>query len=459
LKRLPIRLRLTLAFAAAMAVLLTAVGAFLYIQLGRSLTRSLDQGLRARGADIAALVGQSDSGLREAPGPGRAEANLAQVLDLGGRVVDATRGADRRPLLSPGQLARASRSALFVDRNGEERLLASPVDAQGRRLVIVVGASLEPRAEALSALQTELSVGAPIALALACALGYALAAAALRPIEAIRSRAAGISAAERGARLPVPAARDEVSRLAETLNALLGRLEEALERERRFVADASHELRTPLALLKAEIELALETRQPAPRLRAALRSAGEEVDRLTQLAEDLLQLARLEGGRLPVRLAEIDACELAEAVARRFSARATGAGRSIVTRGEDLLVHGDRLRLEQALVNLVENALRHGDGEVEIEGRTTADGSVALRVRDHGNGFPPDYLDRAVDPFSRVDAARTGRGSGLGLAIVAAIVDAHAGAVEVENAPGGGAVVTITLPRRPPQPAAPGSRT
>ena len=450
MKGVPIRLRLTLAFAVAMALLLTAAGAFLYLQLGRSLSRSLDQGLRGRAAVLAALVSQSDSGLREAPPSAQAEESIAQVLDPRGKVVDATRGADRIALLTRAQVARAMRAPYFADRGTEERLFAMPVNAQSRRFVVVAGASREPRAAALSSLLTELLIGGPIALALACGLGFALASGALGPMEAMRARASGISASERGARLPVPAARDEVARLAETLNALLGRLEDALDRERRFVADASHELRTPLALLKAEIELALEGPDAPSLLRSALHSAGGEVDRLIQLAEDLLQLARLEGGRLPVRLEETDVQALAEDVALRFVPRAAGTGGSVaVASGPEVAIEADRLRLEQALVNLVDNALRHGGGHVEIRASTTGLGAVQLFVRDHGPGFPPGYLGRAADPFSRKGAVRTSRGSGLGLAIVAAIAESHDGSLRLENASGGGAAATLVLPRRP----------
>ena len=145
--------------------------------------------------------------------------------------------------------------------------------------------------------------------------GYAMAGAALRPVESMRRRAAEISATEPGARLPVSEAHDELSRLAETLNTMLGRLEEALARERRFVDDASHELRTPLAALRTELELALRRQRSPAELQQALASAAEETDRLSQLAEDLLVLARANGGSLPVRRERLDAVELLEGVA------------------------------------------------------------------------------------------------------------------------------------------------
>ena len=151
-------------------------------------------------------------------------------------------------------------------------MLAAPVDVGGRTVVAVVGSSLGDRDEALGNLARLLLIGGPIALLLASLAGYWMAGAALRPVDAMRRRAAEISASEPGARLPVPEADDELRRLGETLNAMLGRLEEALERERRFVDDASHELRTPLALHKIELELAL--------LHAAERGRAARRDRL-----------------------------------------------------------------------------------------------------------------------------------------------------------------------------------
>ena len=180
---------------------------------------------------------------------------------------------------------------------GPVRVLVVPVNADGRDRVVVVGSSLGDRDEALDGLATLLLIGGPAALLLASLAGYGAAAAALRPVEAMRQRAAEISS-DGGARLPVPETNDELSRLGETLNAMLGRLETALEHERRFVDDASHELRTPLALHKIELELALSHARDENELREAISSATEEIDRLIELAEQLLVVARSEDGRV-----------------------------------------------------------------------------------------------------------------------------------------------------------------
>jgi two-component system, OmpR family, sensor kinase len=262
----------------------------------------------------------------------------------------------------------------------------------------------------------------------------------------MRRRAAAISSDRLEERLPLPTSRDEIARLGETLNAMLDRLESGMARERRFVADASHELRTPLALLRTELELALRRPRLPEELEAALRSAADEADRLTRLAEDLLVLARLDEGRLPLRVEQIDAGELLGTVARRFEARAAGEDRAVEVDAEAAVnVLGDRLRLEQALGNLVDNALRHGSGRVRLEaGRS--DGLAELRVRDEGRGFAPEFLPRAFDRFARADEARSSGASGLGLAIVDAVARAHGGTARAANGSSAGAVVVLAIP-------------
>jgi two-component system OmpR family sensor kinase len=237
--------------------------------------------------------------------------------------------------------------------------------------------------------------------------------------------------------LPLPPVDDEIARLGTTLNTMLGRLETALARERRFVSDASHELRTPLATLRTELELALRRKRPPEELEAALQSAAEETERLSRLAEDLLVLARADHGSLPVRRERLPAAELLTAVRERYGHQAAEAGRPLEIRADDQLeLHVDRLRAEQALGNLVENALRHGRGRILLLARRR-DGWVELHVRDEGAGFPPDFIDHAFDRFTRADPARQGPGAGLGLAIVDVIARAHGGSARAANHHGG----------------------
>ena len=449
MNRLPIRLRLTLVFALVMAVVFAATGALLYFRLGATLDERINDGLDSRTAALAtALRGTpGDAGVDPALIAG--EDGVAQVIGPDGSLVVASPTVRNDLLVSSEDLAAARDRTLTIEKElpttdsiEEFRLRATPVGGR----VIVVGDSLDDRDSALDGLLTQLLVVLPIALVLSSVLGYLVAGGALRPVDAMRGRAAEISADTPERRLPLPAARDEVYRLGETLNEMLERLDAGLARERRFVADASHELRTPLATLRTELELAVRRPRSPEELEAALLSAREEVERLVRLAEDLLVLARSDEGRLLLRVERHDARTLLDAVAGRNDARAGSLGRELEVVGpEEQLFAGDRARLEQALGNLVDNALRYGEGTIRLEARIEG-GRLVFVVRDRGEGFSPEFLPHAFERFTRADVSRAGGGTGLGLAIVEAIAGAHGGSAAAANADGGGAQVTLTIP-------------
>ncbi len=444
MSRLPIRLRLTLAFAVAMAVVLAGMGVLVYVRVGGALLDSVDQTLRAQAREAVAHA-RDEQGLVDpdtAAGP-----TLAQVLDPGGKVVRSS-PAGLAPLLDRASAARAAQRSLrktitLPRADPQWRLVAVP-GADGSSTV-VVARSLKAREDTLDHLLRELLIASPLALLLASLAGYGLAAAALRPVEAMRLRAAAVTAAV-PAHLPVPRARDEISRLALTLNDMLTRLHAAFEHERRFVADASHELRTPLALLRTELELALRRPRSPQELEAAIRSAAEETERLSGLAEDLLTIARADQGSLPLRRQPTDTTELLARIAGRYARRASELQRTVrASHGDAAVVSLDEARVDQALANLVENALAYGTGDVELFA-ARRNGSVELHVTDHGAGFPAAFLARAFDRFSRADEARSEGGAGLGLSIVGLIAEAHGGSAHAANLPGGGADVWVELP-------------
>jgi signal transduction histidine kinase len=434
MSRIPIRIRLTLFFAAAMAIVLAVVGLFVYSRVRSDLDRALDNDLRSRGQALSALA-QGGGSVR---GTGTADA-FADFIAPG-------RDPTSDVILTPDQLALAANHARFFDVSrmpGQDepgRVLALP----RQNGILLVGATLEHRNDTLTSLQAAFLVGGPIALILMSLGGYALAGAALRPIDSMRRRAEEISATSLHERLPVPPADDEVSRLGRTLNEMLARLEDGLERERRFVADASHELRTPLATLRAELELALRRSRTTQEFENSIRSAAEETDRLSRIADDLLILARAEQGTLSLRREPTDVVDVVDKVRDRFDARAELEGRSLTAEADEAPVATvDRLRVEQALGNLVDNAFEHGRGPITITaGRHNS--SVELHVLDEGPGLPPDFRDHAFKAFTR--AAPSGNGSGLGLAIVETIARAHKGSAGAKLRPQGGADVWISLP-------------
>jgi len=451
---LPIRLRLTAAFALAMAIVLALAGVFVYLRVASDLGNAIDDALRTRVDDLARSIqrtGPTGVELGGAQAEG-SEDNLTEIIAADGTLVDTSEPAAAGPVLTPDELAEARTGLQYFDAGpvegleGDARLLARPLEPGGESLVLVVGASTGDRAETLSGLVATFAVGAPLALLLASALGYALASLAMRPVEAMRRRAEGITLERSGERLPLPDSADEIASLGRTLNEMLARIEGSVERERAFVADASHELRTPLAVLRSELELGLRPDRDQAEARAAMRSAAEEVDRLQALTDDLLALERSDDARLPIERRRVAVAELLERTRARFAARAGEEGRAIrIEAPRGLEAEIDLLRIEGALSNLIDNSLRYGGGDIVLRASGTGAGDARLEVSDGGPGFPEGFAEVAFERFSRAESGRTTRGNGLGLAIVKAIAEAHGGRAEV--VPGeGGATVAIDVP-------------
>jgi two-component system OmpR family sensor kinase len=450
LSRIPIRLRLTLPFALGMALILAAMGVVIYVRVGGELLSSVDQNLGAQATEATSHAREGrtllDQDVSEGPAIAQVELPDGTIVDSAPSTLPALLDSNALGNALSGHRVRATMAIRGL--SGEWRLLEVPVQIDDQNAVLIVGRSLAARAETLHRLASEFLFAAPAVLLLAILGGYGLAVAALRPVEAMRRRAQVVSATTPGRRLPVPPARDEIAALAVTLNEMLGRLEAAFAHERRFVADASHELRTPLALLRGELELALRRPRSRKELEKAVRSAAEETERLTRLAEDLLLIARSDQGALPLRCEKVEVGELLERVRARFVGRAEALGCELsVERAGEMLLDADPVRVEQALGNLVDNALLHGTGFVSLASRSR-DGSVELHVTDDGDGFPESFVERAFDRFSRADDVRSSPGTGLGLAIVALIARAHGGEAHAQNGERGGADVWIALPGR-----------
>jgi signal transduction histidine kinase len=381
---------------------------------------------------------------------GRDGTGFAQILTVDGRVLGGTEGLHRAPLLSVAEIRRAVSGTSTFDLDsdlaelGPVRIVASPVRTPRRHLVVAVGTSLEDRNQALSNLRALLLIGEPTALLLAALAAYAVIGAALRPVEAMRTRAAAISAADLGQRLPLSAGRDELRRLGETLNEMLVRLEDGLIRERAFVADASHEFRTPLTMLKTELELMKRERPVGPAFDEALSSAIEDTDRLARLTDDLLLLARGDRDRLPLNPQAIPVADLLAGVAGRYT-KADVSARPPQDGAAPLSAVADRARLEQALTNLVDNALRYGAAPVELSAKERDD-AIELHVTDEGAGFPPGFIAHAFERFTQADAGHGNHGTGLGLAITRMIAEGHGGSAHAANRRAGGADVWIAIP-------------
>ncbi|MBA2240113.1 MAG: HAMP domain-containing protein [Solirubrobacterales bacterium] len=457
MNRLPIRIRLAVAFSVGLLVVLALAGTFVYLRVADELDRALDASLNGRVDDVATLVESAGPGRIDLGGvrAGEGESSFAQLLTPSGSVVDSTLPTNQEVLtaeqLDAAQVGEVRSDGLPVAGiEGESRVVAVPLDSENRALIAVVGQTTSDRAEALSGIASAFALGAPLALLLASGVGYLLGGRSLAPVEAMRAQAQDITFEGAGERLPTPAADDELRRLAETLNAMLERVDTALERERVFVSDASHELRTPLAILKSEIELVRRTGGSKEELEAALASAAEEVDQLVRLAEDLLVIARADQGRLPIRREAVEIETLLERVRSRYVEFGSHAGSQIIVNADGVgRVQVDPLRVEQALGNLLDNALRHGAGTIRLQAERSPQGELLLTVSDEGPGFPQGFETLAFERFRQASGARSDTGAGLGLSIVRAIAVAHGGTAAIEAGAPAGPTVRLVLPGDP----------
>ena len=445
--RVPISLRLGAVFATLFLISITVVGTATYVQLERSLRAGLDSALVASSDEILdGLPNATDADERQVGDVASTEVE-SQVLAPDGTVLDASTGELRaRSLLSPPQFAAVIQGQqLFADSTRGERrvrLLASRVDESGAA-VLVVTTALDPVTRFRAAYLTSVTPLAVLATLLAGASGWFVARRALRPVAQMTRDAAVIGAGDLSHRLVLPPTEDEISRLGRTLNAMLERLHTAIVRERDFTADASHELRTPLAILRGEVERSLEAVDD-PRVRVWLSSALQECDRLRDLTDDLLFMARAEAdqvdGRVPTDLGDV-----ADGVLSRF--RTWCEQRDVdLSRSGDAVVSADPRSIDRALSNLVDNALRHVDkgGTVGVD-IVDRGGIVEVAVDDDGPGINERDRVHLLSRFVRSDTSRNSHGTGLGLAIVSAVAAAHGGTVELEDSRLGGLRVVMRL--------------
>jgi signal transduction histidine kinase len=460
-----LRARLTLLFAVATLVLLTGAGLGFLWQLRASVTAALDASLRARAHTVIAQLAAGRQPLTGAGGDqqGQHQGNytgsdeLTQIMAPTGRLLFFSPAAGNQALLSTAQLRRAQAHPLSFSTviEGEpNRILAIAARDGPRPAVAVVGASTGIVDAAVARARLVILAAGPLAIAAAGIGAWVLTGAALRPVGRMRRRLAEITEKDTGARLRVPATRDEIASLAVTTNGLLDRLQRALTRQRDFVADASHELLTPLTALRAELELASRPGRSRQALESAVTAAVSDTDRLIRMAEDLLLLAGAEERSAFLRLQPVEVSSVLSAAVDGLAGPVQDRGVTIkVAAVGGLPAQADRDKLRQAADNLITNAIRHTPpgSAVEVSGHaSTAAGrrTVTIQVRDHGPGFPLDFLPHAFERFRRADPARNSGsgGSGLGLAIVASIAQAHGGQATAANHPGGGACVRLELP-------------
>jgi two-component system, OmpR family, sensor kinase len=449
--RLPVRARITAAFAAGIAVVLVALAAFVYVRTGSDLLDAVDSGLRSRADVLAAEVRARGSDVPDVEAQLiEPDESFAQVATRDGTILRSSRIVSRTPLLDAATIARLGHAVLF-DRtipgiDNVTRVLATPVRHDAQTFVLMVGSSLQDRQDQLITLGVTLAIGGVCALTLLSFAGWLVVGAALRPVDRMRREADEISKLEAGRRLAVPPGDDEFAALASTLNAMLERLQTAFGRELRFVDDASHELRTPIAVVRGRLEVALSRPRTREELEASMRDALADAEHLSRLADDLLVLSRSRDGRIPIRREPVTLPELLAAATSALAGAAETGGVEVASEApRDAAADLDPIRVRQLLENLLANAIRHTPpgGSVRVTAAAN-DGRARIVVEDSGDGFPDGLLATAFEPFVR-GPGPSPDGAGLGLAIVKAVAEAHGGGVEVTNRPEGGARITVTL--------------
>jgi heavy metal sensor kinase len=457
---LPLRARLTMWYVGLLAVVFVVLGGFLILRLEAGLVRGLDESLATRAAQISlGLQGGCEGEFQDVTGASlvglpQGESG-AQLLSPQGRVVETTGDpAAAHPLLTADQIgsvmtgATVTRTVRAGPDQEQFRVLAAALSFDACPGVIVVATSTDEVGRSVRELLVQLSIGIPIALLVAGAGGWWLTGRALAPVSRMTREADTIGIEHLDERIEVPAASDEIQRLAVTLNAMLDRLERGLEDKRRFAADASHELRTPLAVMRAELDVSLRDADLSASAREALESAREEVERMRSIVENLLMLARADDGSFELYRVPLDLAEVTEAVTENASALARPKRVALVTQGSSATVHGDRARIEQVVMNLVNNAIRFSpEGGRVIVTTWSRDGGAGCTVDDAGPGVSPELAGRIFERFVRADSARSNDGgSGLGLAICNEIVTAHGGRIWLDPRPGTGGSFSFWLP-------------
>jgi signal transduction histidine kinase len=446
-RRAGVRARMALIATVTVGLTLAAGSLLFVVALQRNLGTTLDGALQQQAQALADTVhaeGVSGLNLRRRVG----ESNVIQVLAMDGTVLTASTGLEGEAALTrarpgPGGHQATTRSRLPVGADEPYRIVALGLTGpSGQPMIVVVAQSMESVTVGTSTVAKLLLIAAPLLLVLVAAITYWLSGRALRPVEAMRRQVTDIDSRNLAARLPLPAAHDEVWRLGRTLNHMLDRLESAASAQRRFISDASHELKSPLAAIQATVEVA-ETYPETADWRQTNTDVLGESRRLERLVTDLLLLARADEHGLQLRREAVDLDDILKSEAARL--RST-TSLTVTTRVVPVQMLGDRDQLQRAVRNLVDNASRHANSTVLIQ-LTVGSGMAQVDVLDDGPGIAVEDRERVFDRFVRLDDSRTRAvgGTGLGLAIVRQIAQAHGGVIAFVDAPVG-ALARLCLP-------------
>jgi heavy metal sensor kinase len=454
-------------YAGLLGVCLGVLGVVTYFALENSLVGALRESQLRRARQVAQLLNEdvrhaSEAAVGEqvesryAPGPNGRFVRITRhdgvVLYLSSAPRDQSFDpASLPPPQWPDSRVETARQASLL---GSRRMLLTAHALQtsgGARYLIEAGAPMdEVQADLRHWLMFLVGV-LPVVAVVALGGGYVLVKRALSAVDRIAMSAERISSQNLSERLPVARTGDELERLSVSLNHMIERLDAAFQQSRRFVADASHELRTPLTIIRGELESLVKSAQLRAEWRDRVGSALEEVERLASIVEGLFAISRLDAGEAAAEWVAFDLAQLAASTAEQMGLLAEDK-KIQVTCGDSrgIWVEGDRARLKQVVVNLLDNAIKYTPEGGAVSLNVTADnGKAILEVADNGMGIPSELLPRVFERFFRVDKARSREpgGAGLGLSIVKSICTAHYGRVEVNSEPGRGSRFRVELPR------------
>jgi two-component system OmpR family sensor kinase len=460
-----IRVRLTLWYGSALALILVLFGTALYAVMSHALHDQVDRSLEQTARVATRAVEERRVGpylMYEHLGDEFSELAVLdkffQIFGPGGTITIKSANFKQHnvPLSQHAKQAALAGQAVFESVKWRDeapiRLLSVPIREEGILVnILQVGTSLGPVEEMLHRLVLVLLFTLPVSLAAALIGGWFLAGRAMRPVDTITAAAQQITAGDLSQRIRVSSPSDELGRLASTFNDMIARLEVSFRQIRQFSADASHELRTPLTVMKGETELALRRSRPAEDYRLVLESNLEEIDRMSQIVDELLFLSRTDLGEIKVASATIQLDLIVKEIQRQAAVLGQLSQIEVTAPTvEPALVLGDELRLRELVLNLVDNAVKYSrpGGKVEISLTRAGNRTVRLAVKDQGIGIAPEDQPHVFDRFYRTEAARahTKKGTGLGLAICKWIVEIHRGSIQVQSEPGAGSTFTVILP-------------
>lgn len=461
-----IRFKLTIWYAAAMGIVLFFFSAILYMTMSRALYAEVDAKIKVM-AEVTGSSSNKPAGhfdlvqleniLEEKLGfktPGK----FIQILDNTGSVGQTSVNLQNHPLpITISALKMASNKeisfeTLEADRSQYPiRLVTYPVIENDEVVSIVqIGTSLQVVQETLQKLLLTLVLGIPASLTLASLGGWFMAKKSLSPVIDITTAARMITARNLDQKIEVSNSDDEVGMLAETINEMIARLNNSFRRINQFSSDVSHELRTPLTIIRGEMEVALRAQRTSGEYREVLSSSLEEVDRMSIMVEELLQLSKAEGGAFRLNISTVPLHTILDTTYNNAISLARGKGVEVtLQKGVEVYVNGDEMRLRQLFLNLVDNAVRYTPpmGKVSIV-LTHSSESAHVSIKDTGIGIAKEDQEKIFERFYRVDKSRSRDvgGTGLGLAICKKIIEGHHGRITLESEIGKGSTFTVDLP-------------